>query len=73
MTSNIRYPTRPYKGNVLGKKIKKITTADEKLMSVIYQLEWIKGLQEQVDFANNPEVLSDFIIKLEIKRRLTNC
>ena len=41
----------------------------EKFLSLKYQLEWIRSLKEQIDFANNPEVLSDFILYLGIRRR----
>jgi hypothetical protein len=62
----------PYKSNVLGKKTK-ILQNYEKFLSIKYQIEWIKGIQKQVDFANNPQVLSDFTLQLKIKRRFTNC
>jgi len=41
----------------------------EKFLSIKYQLDWIKGLKAQVDWANNPEVLSDFVLYLGIRRR----
>jgi hypothetical protein len=35
------------------------------------QLDWIAGIQEQVDFANNPDVLPDYMLYLKVaKRRL---
>ena len=33
------------------------------------QLSWIKGLIEQVEFANKPDVLPDFVLQLRIRRR----
>ena len=41
----------------------------EKFLSLKYQLDWIKGLKSQVDWANNPEVLSDFVLYLGIRSR----
>ena len=37
---------------------------DEKL-----QLSWIKGLIDQIEFANKPDVLPDFFLQLKICRR----
>lgn len=35
------------------------------------QLDWIAGIQDQVDFANNPDVLPDYFLQLRVaKRRL---
>lgn len=73
MTSETGYDTKPNKSNALEKKIKKISRSDEKWISKKYQLEWIKGLKEQVDFANDPKVLSDFTLELKIRRRCRNC
>lgn len=42
----------------------------EKFLSVKYQLDWIRSLKEQVDFANNPDVLTDFVLYLGIRRRI---
>jgi hypothetical protein len=33
------------------------------------QLDWINGLLEQIEFANRPEVLPDYILQLKIARR----
>ena len=33
------------------------------------QLNWIEGLVEQVEFANKPDVLPDFVLQLRIRRR----
>jgi len=41
----------------------------EKFLSIEYQLEWIRALKEQIDFANNPEVLSYFVLYLGIRKR----
>jgi hypothetical protein len=73
MTSETGCAIEPYKSNALEKKTKKISRADEKYLSIICQLEWIKGLEKQVDFANDPEVLSDFTLELKIRRRRTKC
>ena len=34
-----------------------------------FQVRWIKGLIEQIAFANRPEVLPDFVLYLRIRRR----
>lgn len=35
------------------------------------QFDWIQGLIEQIEFANNPDVLPDYILYLKVaKRRL---
>ncbi len=35
------------------------------------QLDWIRGLLEQIEFANNPDVLPDYILEFKVaKRRL---
>lgn len=39
-------------------------TSDEKL-----QLDWIRGILDQIEFANKPEVLPDFVIRLDVRRR----
>jgi hypothetical protein len=41
----------------------------DRLLSIKYQLEWIRKLKEQVDWANNPEFLTDFVLYLGIRRR----
>jgi hypothetical protein len=41
----------------------------EKFLSIKYQLDWIKSLKDQVNWANNPEVLPDFVLYLGIRRR----
>lgn len=33
------------------------------------QLNWIKGLIDQIEFANKPDVLPDFVLNLRIARR----
>ncbi len=33
------------------------------------QLDWIRGILDQIEFANRPEVLPDFILRLDIKKR----
>jgi hypothetical protein len=38
--------------------------SDEKL-----QLDWIRGLLDQIEFANRPEVLPDFVLRLDVRRR----
>jgi hypothetical protein len=73
MTSDTGYAFGLYKSNVSRKNTKIIATVDERLLSMVYQLKWIKGLQEQIDFANNPEVLSDFIVEFKVKWRSTSC
>jgi hypothetical protein len=34
------------------------------------QLDWIKGLLEQIEFADRPEVLPDYVLHLDIRRRI---
>jgi hypothetical protein len=34
-----------------------------------YQLDWIKGIQDQIAFSNNPDVLPDYVLYLKIARR----
>ncbi len=46
------------------RKFKAFQNSDEKL-----QLSWIKGLIEQVEFANQPDVFPDFVLQLRIRRR----
>ena len=55
MTTIERYNRRDFKA---------FQDSDEEL-----QLSWIKGLVEQVEFANKPDVLSDFVLQLKIRRR----
>ena len=55
MTTIERYNRRDFKA---------FQDSDEEL-----QLGWIKGLVEQVEFANKPDVLSDFVLQLKIRRR----
>jgi len=43
--------------NVIGNFQDFHNSDDEEL-----QLRWIKGIIEQIDFANNPEVLPDFVL-----------
>ena len=38
--------------------------SDEKL-----QLDWIRGLLDQIEFANRPEVLPDFVLRVDVRRR----
>ena len=33
------------------------------------QLNWIKGIKEQVDFANRRDVLPDYFLHLKVTRR----
>ena len=42
---------------------------NEKFLSIKYQFDWIRALKEQIDFANNLEVLSDFVLYLGIRKR----
>ena len=37
------------------------------------QLSWIKGLIEQLEFANKPDVLLDFVLQLSVRRRRFEC
>ena len=48
----------------------KLKHSNSQLENVQVQLDWIKRIQDQVDFANNPEVLPDFQIyfKVELRR-----
>ena len=55
MTTIERYNRRDFKA---------FQDSDEEL-----QFSWIKGLVEQVEFANKPDVLSDFVLQLKIRRR----
>ena len=32
------------------------------------QLSWIKGLIEQIEFANRPDILPNFVLNLRIQR-----
>jgi hypothetical protein len=36
------------------------------------QLSWIKGLLDQIEFANKPDVLPDFVLQLRIRRRFVD-
>lgn len=50
------------------KRRRKIT---ETVSNEQVQVDWIAGIQDQVDFANNPDVLPDYILYLKVaKRRL---
>jgi hypothetical protein len=49
--------------------INSFSARKEKFLSIRYQLDWISALKEQIDFANNPEVLSDFVLYLGIRKR----
>ena len=42
----------------------KIQSSDEKI-----QVDWIRGLLDQIEFANRPEVLPDYVLRLDIRRR----
>jgi hypothetical protein len=33
------------------------------------QSDWISGIQDQVDFANNPDVLPDYVLQLKVAKR----
>ena len=55
--------------NISSDNNKSSSDRKEKFLSIKYQLDWIKGLKAQIDFANNPEVLSDFVLYLGIRRR----
>ena len=33
------------------------------------QVDWIRGLLDQIEFANRPEVLPDFVLRLDVRRR----
>jgi hypothetical protein len=33
------------------------------------QLSWIRGILDQIEFANRPEVLPDFVLHLDVRRR----
>lgn len=41
----------------------------EKLLSLKYQLDWIRALNDQIDFSNNPEVLPEYVIYFRIRKR----
>lgn len=41
----------------------------EPLDNMRVQLDWIAGIQEQVDWANNPVVLPDYILQLRVAKR----
>ena len=56
MTTIDRYVRRDFKA---------FENSDEEL-----QISWIKGLSDQIEFANQPEVLPDFVLQLRIRRRL---
>lgn len=33
------------------------------------QVDWIRGLLDQIEFANRPEVLPDYVLRLDVRRR----
>jgi hypothetical protein len=63
MTVEQRYYNQPI--NLFQDRRKKRRTNNKS----DYQLDWIKGIQDQIAFSNNPDVLPDFILTLKIARR----
>jgi hypothetical protein len=53
-----------------SKRRRKLTLT-ETVSNEQVQLDWIAGIQDQVNFANNPDVLPDYILYLKVgKTRL---
>ena len=47
------------------RKFKAFEPSDEEGL----QIDWIRGLLDQIEFANRPEVLSDYVLGLVVRRR----
>lgn len=54
--------------SLIGEDTNKILRR-EKFLSLTYQKDLIKGILDQVKFANNPDVLPDSVLYLGIRRR----
>lgn len=56
---------------VFGKDIKKRyeNSDKEKMKNVEIQLQWIIGIYDQIEFLNNPENLTEFVLKLIVSPR----